>query len=53
MMTNTMNQQSNFPERLQNGGISSHPNRGQGTGSNIQAVDMDVNEILKVLFIPY
>ena len=44
-----MNQQTHFSDRLTTGDINHHVNRGnKGNGNNIQAVDMDVNEILKV-----
>ena len=50
---NTMNQQPNFHERIQNGDINNGHGvtriRGPGN-NNIQAVDMDVNEILKVIY---
>ena len=51
MMPNPIHQQGNdHSERLQNGNVNCHVQvRGKGPGSNIQAVDMDVNEILKVL----
>ena len=48
MMTSTMNQQPHFTDGLQNGDLSNPTRRGRVPGSNIQAVDMDVNEILKV-----
>ena len=50
IMTNVpMNQQTNFTEGITTGDMSNHIIRGnKGNGNNIQAVDMDVNEILKV-----
>ena len=46
---NSINQQNHFTDRLTTGDINHHVNRGnKGNGNNIQAVDMDVNEILKV-----
>ena len=48
MMTNTMNQQPHFPDGLQNGDPNNPIRRGRIPGNNIQAVDMDVNEVLKV-----
>ena len=44
-----MSQQTNFTDGITAGDMSSHIIRGnKGNGNNIQAVDMDVNEILKV-----
>ena len=44
-----MSQQTNFTDGITAGDMSNHMIRGnKGTGNNIQAVDMDVNEILKV-----
>ena len=50
MTNNTINQQANFSERLTSGDVNNHVTRGnkQHSGGNIQVVDMDVNEILKV-----
>ena len=49
-MTNgPMNQQTNFTDGITAGDMNNHIIRGnKGNGNNIQAVDMDVNEILKV-----
>ena len=49
-MTNgPMNQQTNFTDGIAAGDMNNHIIRGnKGNGNNIQAVDMDVNEILKV-----
>jgi len=49
MMANTINQQPHFPDGLQNGDLNNPIRRGKVPGSNLQAVDMDVNEILKVI----
>ena len=44
-----MSQQTNFTDGVTAGDMSNHMIRGnKGNGNNIQAVDMDVNEILKV-----
>ena len=44
-----MSQQTNFTDGITAGDMSTHMIRGnKGNGNNIQAVDMDVNEILKV-----
>ena len=44
-----MSQQTNFTDGMTAGDMSNHMIRGnKGNGNNIQAVDMDVNEILKV-----
>ena len=49
MTNNAINQQSNFSEGLRCGDVNNHLTRGnKHSGGNIQAVDMDVNEILKV-----
>ena len=48
MIANNINQQPDFQNGLENGDVSNHIRRGKVPGSNIQAVDMDVNEILKV-----
>ena len=46
-----MSQQTNFTDGITAGDMSNHMIRGnKGNGNNIQAVDMDVNEILKVRF---
>ena len=50
MMNTSMNQKPHYQNTLPNGVIGGHSSRGQVPGSNIQAVDMDVNEILKVIF---
>ena len=49
-MTNgPINQQTNFTDGITAGDMNNHIIRGnKGNGNNIQAVDMDVNEILKV-----
>ena len=44
-----MGQQSNFTDGIAAGEVNGHITRvNKGNGNNIQAVDMDVNEILKV-----
>ena len=49
-MTNgSISQQTNFTDGITAGDMSNHMIRAnKGNGNNIQAVDMDVNEILKV-----